>query len=153
MTRFVSKPWVGTPAFEALANAATLLRFSDDVDQEQLKQMLSREAGWAIAELGIRTGNRDDDRRFDDAMQERALQLNALLYDDYLQTDHWKLVRACALRRGRHRCAVCPRSYSLEVHHAVYTTRGEELPEDLVVLCQEHHQLFHMHKRAGGIAA
>lgn len=141
---FISKPWVGLPAFEALANAATLIRFAADCDQQQLMRQLQHDTAWATQELGIRPGNREHSRRFDAAMDERARILNALLYDDYLQTDHWKLVRACALRRGRNKCALCSRTYSLHVHHNTYATRGEELPEDLTVLCEEHHHVFHL---------
>ena len=64
-------------------------------------------------------------------------------YQDYLQTDHWKRTREAALKRAGHKCQVCGRRSDLQVHHNDYSRLGGELPTDLVVLCKEHHELFH----------
>ncbi len=62
--------------------------------------------------------------------------LDFMTYAEYLQTPHWKETRAAAIARARGRCAVCGRGdRPLEVHHRTYERLGEELPEDLVVLC------------------
>ena len=74
-------------------------------------------------------------------------------YSDYLQTPHWKSVRADALKRAGHRCQVCNRKGRLEVHHRTYDRRGRELPADLIAICDNCHGTFHSHGllwRTGG---
>lgn len=69
--------------------------------------------------------------------------LCSLPYADYLQTEHWQKTRTEALERALHCCQVCNSPTQLNVHHRTYERRGNELPEDLIVLCQSCHQLFH----------
>lgn len=69
--------------------------------------------------------------------------LTTMPYVDYLRTEHWQDTRAAALHRAGHRCQVCNGDERLEVHHRTYERRGEELPEDLTVLCADCHRLFH----------
>ena len=70
--------------------------------------------------------------------------LKKMKYSDYLQTYHWHEVRVAALDRAKYRCQVCNRKdLTLNVHHRTYERRGEELPEDVIVLCRECHELFH----------
>lgn len=64
-------------------------------------------------------------------------------YLEYLQTDHWKQTRQAALERAGHRCQLCATTEHLQVHHNSYANLGNEKPEDLVVLCRKHHELFH----------
>ena len=68
-------------------------------------------------------------------------------YDEYLQTPQWKERRHIMLERFGHRCQLCNEKSSLgnhlEVHHRTYERRGNELPEDLTVLCRKCHDLFH----------
>lgn len=64
-------------------------------------------------------------------------------YLEYLQSDHWQETRKAALERAGHRCQVCATTTQLEVHHNSYENLWNEKPEDLVVLCRKHHQLFH----------
>lgn len=40
-------------------------------------------------------------------------------------------------------CAVCGTSESLNIHHMAYTHLGNELDEELAVLCELHHKEFH----------
>lgn len=70
-------------------------------------------------------------------------RLRAMPYAEYLLTDHWQEQRQAALERANHRCQVCNATITLNVHHRTYERRGDELPEDLIVLCQGCHQLFH----------
>lgn len=72
--------------------------------------------------------------------------LRALPYAEYLKTDHWYFTRRLALERAGHRCQVCNAKSRLEVHHRTYENRGEEPPEDLIVLCDPCHELFHEHR-------
>lgn len=71
------------------------------------------------------------------------VDLRTMPYADYLQTDHWKKMRTGALERSGNRCQICNSPSTLSVHHRTYERRGNENPEDLIVLCQSCHQLFH----------
>jgi len=72
-------------------------------------------------------------------------------YAEYLQSEHWQLVRQEAIKRSKGRCMLCPETRCLEVHHRDYARLGCELPEDLVVLCfwchRRHHGTFASAKR------
>ncbi len=64
-------------------------------------------------------------------------------YTDYLQTSEWWAKRTSALRRANYRCQLCSRTDRLQVHHNTYERRGNEAPEDLIVLCAGCHEVFH----------
>ena len=64
-------------------------------------------------------------------------------YAEYLQTPEWFAKRTAALRRAGYRCQLCNRTGRLEVHHRTYERRGNEAPEDLIVLCEGCHEVFH----------
>lgn len=65
-------------------------------------------------------------------------------YDEYLQTEQWQEKRKAALAAAGYRCQVCNADdRELHVHHRTYERRGNEVPDDLTVLCCECHQLFH----------
>lgn len=66
-------------------------------------------------------------------------------YAAYLTTPQWKERRAQALRRARHKCSMCSRKRGLETHHRTYERIGEELPEDLIVICRQCHGHHHGH--------
>lgn len=74
----------------------------------------------------------------------RAKLYRAMPYPEYLKTDHWQDLRDDALERAGRRCQVCNTSLgSLHVHHRSYDRRGQEAPEDLIVLCADCHRVFH----------
>ena len=64
-------------------------------------------------------------------------------YMDYLNTEHWQKVRKDALKRSNYSCQLCNSKDSLNVHHRTYERKGEELPSDVIVLCQFCHKKFH----------
>lgn len=64
-------------------------------------------------------------------------------YLAYLQSDQWALQRAAALARASYRCKSCGTPVDLEVHHLTYERLGEELPQDLTVLCATCHTRLH----------
>jgi hypothetical protein len=68
-------------------------------------------------------------------------------YRAYLRSDAWKERRSRAVERAGGRCAVCNARGPLEVHHRRYDRVGRELPEDLLVLCRDCHDVFHTHRR------
>jgi hypothetical protein len=64
-------------------------------------------------------------------------------YADYLKSDQWKAVRSRAKFEADMCCQICGSEYSLDVHHRTYERLGDELPEDLIVLCNNCHAKFH----------
>jgi hypothetical protein len=70
--------------------------------------------------------------------------LKTMPYSEYLNTEVWDLTRRRALDYAGHKCQVCNRDdITLNVHHRTYERRGEEYPQDLIVLCEDCHKLFH----------
>ncbi len=77
----------------------------------------------------------------------RPQNLRALPCGEYLQTPHWKRKREDKLRAVGRRCQVCNHGPdTLEVHHRTYERLGQELDEDLTVLCRACHSTFHDHR-------
>lgn len=71
-------------------------------------------------------------------------ELNALPYQQYLQTRHWKLLRSKALKKAKGKCQLCNASgQQLDVHHRTYDHKGRESLSDLIVLCHDCHSKFH----------
>jgi 5-methylcytosine-specific restriction endonuclease McrA len=78
------------------------------------------------------------------AQQARLSELSKMTYAEYLSTPEWRARRTAALAWAGYRCQLCNENgAALHVHHRVYTRRGDERPEDLVVLCSAHHSQFH----------
>lgn len=73
----------------------------------------------------------------------RLLELKNMKYDKYLKTLHWKTRRKEALKAANNKCQLCGSGGELHVHHKNYDRRGEELAEDLIVLCKECHAKHH----------
>ena len=67
-----------------------------------------------------------------------------MTYADYLETDEWKLTRMEAMERAGGKCQICGANCErLNVHHNTYERLGYEAPTDLVVLCENCHEIFH----------
>jgi hypothetical protein len=73
---------------------------------------------------------------------ERQL-LRSMPYSDYLLTEHWKKVRARALKYAGYRCQLCNARARLDVHHRTYEHRGCERDQDVIALCRPCHALHH----------
>lgn len=73
----------------------------------------------------------------------RLAELKSMDYKTYLKTDEWQRKRLDALERARDVCEKCGSADNLQVHHKTYERRGEELPEDLIVLCTKCHRAEH----------
>lgn len=73
--------------------------------------------------------------------------LETMAYDEYLRTGHWARTRQEVLERAGNACQTCSSTRRLQVHHRTYDRRGNELPEDLTVLCDDCHATFHEHRR------
>jgi hypothetical protein len=68
-------------------------------------------------------------------------------YHAYLLSPEWKSKRDAQIRDAGGRCQVCNSRYRLNCHHRTYERIGRELPEDLVVLCEVCHGIFHRNGR------
>lgn len=64
-------------------------------------------------------------------------------YKEYLQSEHWRYVRARALDRANHKCQLCCNEADLQVHHNNYDNLGDEKDSDVVTLCGACHSKFH----------
>lgn len=81
------------------------------------------------------------------------IELNKMLYPEYLKTNDWECTRDMAVARARNKCQLCYRDdLPLHVHHRTYDRRGNEDPSDLIVLCSDCHAKFHdkLPKEGGG---
>ena len=61
------------------------------------------------------------------------------IYDTYMCSRAWQERRRRALKSAKDKCARCPRTERLEVHHLTSRRFRRELPEDLEVLCHHCH--------------
>jgi 5-methylcytosine-specific restriction endonuclease McrA len=78
------------------------------------------------------------------ATPERANQLRSMPYEKYLATPEWGYRRREMVKAAERKCGRCGRySPNLDVHHLTYERLGNELPEDLIVLCHDCHSLEH----------
>lgn len=68
-------------------------------------------------------------------------------YAAYLKSVDWAQKREAALTRAENRCQVCYDVHRLECHHRTYSRVGRERDADLVVLCDECHELYHRRER------
>lgn len=65
-------------------------------------------------------------------------------YHNYLNGDRWRAIKEAAIIRAGYKCLVCSVGPPLEVHHnTYYRVFGNELPEDLSVLCRDCHKGVH----------
>jgi len=71
------------------------------------------------------------------------MKLREMPYREYLQTEHWKLLREKCIRRAKCLCQLCNQGGTLNVHHRTYERRGCEFLKDLIVLCRACHAKFH----------
>jgi hypothetical protein len=81
-------------------------------------------------------------------------KLRALAYQDYISTEHWRQVRAALILLNRCRCQArscqgLDSAYGggwerhIHVHHRHYRNLGNERYEDIVMLCDTHHEAWH----------
>lgn len=70
-------------------------------------------------------------------------------YQEYLQTDHWRTMRAKALLHYGRKCYLCGAAgdgVQIDIHHNDYSRLGGEWMSDLIPLCNEHHEMYHQHE-------
>ena len=65
-------------------------------------------------------------------------------YEEYIKSTRWQMKADDAKERANYRCQLCNVNVStLHAHHRTYERLGNELPEDITVLCPECHRKFH----------
>jgi hypothetical protein len=92
--------------------------------------------------------------------QLAKLGLTIKQYDQYLAMPHWQLLRNRRLEEQRDKhgfnfCERCQkkapeqvtRETALHVHHLTYERLGEELHQDLQIICRKCHEPEHGHDR------
>lgn len=78
--------------------------------------------------------------------KETVENLKKMKYEEFLQTDYWKLVSEQARINAHYKCQLCGcNDKKLNVHHNTYEHRGEEFKhmEDLICLCEDCHNFYH----------
>lgn len=65
-------------------------------------------------------------------------------YLEYLQSDLWKQKKVEALSVMGNFCKICGSKKNINVHHRSYDRIGEELVEDLSILCKSCHKMIHI---------
>lgn len=66
-----------------------------------------------------------------------------VIYEEYILSAAWAAKRLGALERAGCKCQLCRSDKRLHVHHNTYERIGDELPEDLIVLCKRCHKFYH----------
>jgi len=70
-----------------------------------------------------------------------------MTYDEYLQSDTWKMLRKQRLEIDRCECVLCGKNAE-HVHHRRYPNElGTETINDLVSLCSRCHKIYHEHQQ------
>ncbi len=81
-------------------------------------------------------------------MRYRCADTNeeAIDYEHYLRTDHWRALRIRIYDKRKAKCEFCemvlPKN-EFQVHHKTYERVGHEREKDLVLCCQLCHQKEH----------
>lgn len=96
------------------------------------------------------------------ACYKKSISLRQLIYKDipkvaegfdyrtYINSLEWKQKAEEAKKRVGHRCQICNRSRDetvLNAHHRTYERLGNELPEDITVLCRGCHRLYEKNRK------
>lgn len=70
---------------------------------------------------------------------------SVLFYNEYINSDVWRLKRSQRLLMDRHRCFDCGKKAE-HVHHLTYARLGNEPLDDLLSLCSVCHKQRHRGK-------
>lgn len=65
------------------------------------------------------------------------------LYKQYLNTNHWKKLRAAKIDISGRKCENCGSKSRLRIHHNNYECLGRETYDDLTTLCEDCHNRHH----------
>lgn len=74
---------------------------------------------------------------------EEDIKIPYINYRNYLQTKHWKNIRNKIRNKYNGKCQICCSTNNINVHNNTYERIGKEDENDLILLCQECHEIFH----------
>ena len=74
--------------------------------------------------------------------RHRLTDLGYASYQDYLQSPHWRSVKVRLLIK-KPLCCVCENNRADTLHHLTYTRIGTENDNDILLLCQNCHNIIH----------
>jgi hypothetical protein len=81
---------------------------------------------------------------------ERLSAIGFACYDDYLASDAWSGFKKRYKESGaRMDCLICSRK-PVQLHHRTYERVGQELFDDVIPVCREHHVAIHEWLKANG---
>jgi hypothetical protein len=78
-----------------------------------------------------------------------VINLNATIkypkkyYDLYLATDKWRGFKNSIISKRGFNCELCSSKKNIQVHHLTYERLGNEMPEDVMILCKKCHEKAH----------
>jgi hypothetical protein len=73
-----------------------------------------------------------------------------MTYAEYIASSAWGLRRGQRLEKDEHRCQGCGSEDGLHVHHRTYERLGNELPEDIITVCEICHGFIHREQERTG---
>lgn len=78
---------------------------------------------------------------------EKEKEERRAFYNEYIQSDKWKLKREAILERDNYTCRGCLTRRASHVHHLTYKHLGDELAYELISVCVQCHEKEHPHMR------
>ncbi len=83
-----------------------------------------------------------------ESIPARVRKLGYASYRDYLKSEHWQSFRKKMREKyGGLRCEFCEASGILHLHHRTYKRLGKEWLGDVVLICENCHNLVHSKAR------
>jgi len=71
-------------------------------------------------------------------------------YYEYIRSEAWRTKANAAKKRAGYRCQVCnkhSKEVQLDAHHRTYERLGQEIPDDITVLCRDCHSLYENNRK------
>lgn len=120
--------------------------FEERRDAQRAKQ--DRDSDLGISEIISGEKKSSPSKRFYTMVQFASIDpgvLQAMPYDEFLQTIYWDIIRGYKLYKAHYKCELCNQNGQLHVHHKTYENHGNEHEhlDDLIVLCRDCHAKFH----------
>lgn len=75
----------------------------------------------------------------DQEVKRSGLPYKEWYWNVYLQSDHWKELRARKLKEAKYKCQCCGKARPLDVHHNNYRSIYDVKLSDLLAVCRRCH--------------
>lgn len=76
-------------------------------------------------------------------LRRDAYRLRRRFYENYLLSPQWQTLRRVVLARAGGICEHCRSAKATQIHHKTYDRLGNELPDDLLAVCDACHGALH----------